>query len=217
MNLLWEKRNRPETYHKISIGGYIIYRLTGRTGVNRSDATFFGAYDLRKNEFNQEILDEMGLKYDIFPEVHRCEEIVGEVHAKAAVDCRLVPGIPVVGQADARAGWLGGGAIEIGDFQLNMGSVGCFGVIHNNYEFVESEIGYMMGITSPYTLEDTLVTIPNTLKGGHSLRYLRDNISNAENYTEQLTGVSTYDIFNLEAAKNITWKRWSDNFALLNG
>lgn len=205
VNLLWEKRNRPEIYRKIAkaltVGGYIIYRLTGKTGINRSDATFFGAYDLRKNEFNQAILDEMGLDPAMFPEVHLCEEVVGEVHAAAAVDCGLAAGIPVAGQADAMAGWIGGGAIEIGDFQSNLGSVGNFGIIHNSFDFVESEIGHLMGITSPYTIKDTLVTIPTTMTGGQSLRYLRDNLSHAEVNVEQMVGVSAYDLMNLEAAK----------------
>ncbi len=205
VNLLWEKRNRPENYRKIAkaltTGGYIVYRLTGKTGINRSDATFFGAYDLRKHEFDQTMVDAMGLEQAMFPKVHLCEEVVGEVHAAAAADCGLVAGIPVAGQADAMAGWLGGGAIEIGDFQSNLGSVGNFGIIHNNYEFVESEIGHLMGITSPYTIKDTLVTIPTTMTGGQSLRYIRDNISHTEIHAEQLVGISAYDLLNLEAAK----------------
>jgi ribulokinase len=205
VNLMWEKNNRPETYRNISkaltIGGYIIFRLTGKTGVNRSDATFFGAYDLRKNEFDQDILDMMGLDYTMFPEIHLCEDIVGEVHGEAASECGLVKGIPVVGQADAMAGWIGGGAVEIGDHQCNLGTVGAIGVIHNDFDFVESEIGSQIGITAPYTIKDTLVTIPATMTGGQALRYLRENLSQAEIQAEQIIGVSAYDMLNLEAAR----------------
>ncbi len=205
VNLLWEKRNRPDTYRQIAkaltVGGYIVYKLTGKYEINRSDATYYGAYDLRKNEFSQALLDEMGLDSTIFPSLHLCEDVVGEVHASAAADCGLVAGIPVAGQADAMAGWIGGGAIEIGDFQSNLGSVGNFGIIHNNFDFVESEIGHLMGITSAYTIKDTLVTIPTTMTGGQSLRYLRDNISHAEVHAEQLIGVSAYDLLNMEAVK----------------
>jgi ribulokinase len=205
VNLLWEKRNRPETYHKIykalTIGGYIIYRLTGKTGINRSDATFFGAYDLRKNQFDQDIVDRMGLEHAMFPEIHLCEDVVGEVHPSAASECGLVTGIPVAGQADAMAGWIGAGAIDIGDFQSNLGTVGNFGIIHRDYDFVESKDGYLMGITCPYTIKDTLVTIPTTMTGGQTLRFLRDTIAQSETQIEKQLGVSAYDLMTLQASK----------------
>jgi xylulokinase len=105
------------------------------------------------------------------------------------------------GQADACAGWIGAGAVEVGDFQSNLGTVGNFGIIHQDFDFVASPSGYLMGITCPYTLKDTLVTIPSTLTGGQSIRYLRDAISQQEIETERILGVSSYDLLNLEAAK----------------
>jgi xylulokinase len=206
VNLLWEKNNRPETYRQIwkalTMSGFIILKLTGKTVINRSDATFFGAYDLRKNEFSLEILDQIGVERNLFPEVHSCEEIIGQVTCQAASECGLAEGIPVAaGQADACAGWVGAGAIEVGDFQSNLGTVGNFGIIHQDFDFVASHTGYLIGITCPYTLRDTLVTIPSTMTGGQSLRYLRDAISQAEIQVEQSLGISSYDLLNLEAAK----------------
>jgi xylulokinase len=206
VNLMWERNNRPESFHKIdkalTIGGYIILKLTGKAVVNRSDATFYGAYDLRKNEFSALILDKIGIDRRLFPEVHASEDIVGEVTQAAASECGLAVGTAVAaGQADACAGWIGAGAVEVGDFQSNLGTVGNFGIIHQDFDFVASPSGYLMGITCPYTLKDTLVTIPSTLTGGQSIRYLRDAISQQEIETERILGVSSYDLLNLEAAK----------------
>lgn len=206
VNLMWERNNRRDSFHKIhkalTIGGYIILKLTGKAVVNRSDATFFGAYDLRRNQFSEVILDKIGIDRSLFPEVHTSEEIVGEVTKAAAAECGLAVGTAVAaGQADACAGWIGAGAVEVGDFQSNLGTVGNFGIIHQDFDFVTSTSGYLMGITCPYTLKDTLVTIPSTLTGGQSIRYLRDTISQQEVETERILGVSSYDLLNLQAAK----------------
>jgi xylulokinase len=60
-----------------------------------------------------------------------------------------------------------------------------------------------MGINFPYTVdcENTLITVPTTMTGGQSIRYLRDNFSQYEVETERVLGVSSYDLLNLEAAK----------------
>jgi ribulokinase len=206
INLLWEKHNRPDSfariYKAVTMSGYIVMKLTGRVTCNRTETTLYGSYDLRKERFDPEIHQKMGVDLNLFPDIFPCTEIIGEVTNEAAGECGLAAGIPVTaGQADANASWIGAGAIEIGDFQSNLGTVGNFGVIHNDFDFVSSEAGYQMGITIPYTLPGTLVTIPTTLTGGQCLRFLRDTIAQAELQTEHTLGVSVYDLFNLQAAK----------------
>jgi len=205
VNLMWEKKNRPDSYNKIykglTIGGYIVFLLTGKVTINRSDAALFGAYDLRKNKFDEKLIDDLGLDREHFPEVFLCEEVAGELTQEAAKAIGLLPGIPVAGQADAMAGWIGAGAINIGDFQSNLGTVGNFGIIHRDYDFVESEVGYLMGLTVPYTIKDMLVTIPSTMTGGQALRFLRDSISQAEIHAGKLLDISVYDLLTLEASK----------------
>ena len=202
---MWERNNRPESYKRIykglTIGSYIVYLLTGEAKINRSDAYFFGAYDIRKNKLDENIIDNLGLDQNHFAEVHPCDEIAGHVTGNAAKECGLVEGIPVASQADAMAGWIGAGATRIGDFQCNLGTVGNFGIIHQDYDFVQSQVGYLMGINSPYTIRDTLVTIPSTMTGGQSLRYIRDSFSNLEIEAERLLDVSVYDLLTLEASK----------------
>ena len=116
---------------------------------------------------------------------------------KAAEETGLVPGIPVAaGQADACAGWVGGGAIEEGDLQMNLGTCGNFGVIHRDTDFMETMI------VCPYTVdpEHTYVTIPTTTTGGQLMRYLRDKFSDLERAMEKLTpSLNAYDYLNLEA------------------
>jgi xylulokinase len=209
VNLLWEKSNRPQSYRRIykalTIDGFITLKLTGQAVLNKSAAGFYGvAYDLRTLDFDRDLLAEIGIDPDLMPDLYRCEEIVGEVTAEAAVQTGLAPGIPVAaGQVDCNAGYLGAGAVEEGDFQCNLGSVGNFGLVYNDIRFAFSPIGNLMGINFPYTVdcENTLITVPTTMTGGQSIRYLRDHFAQYEVETERVLGVSSYDLLNLEAAR----------------
>jgi xylulokinase len=206
VNLLWEKAHRPDRYGAIrkalTIDGYITLKLAGKATAHYSGAAFYGvAYDIRKRSFDEDLLSEIGISPELFPEIFNCDDIIGEVTPQAAEETGLSAGIPVAaGQVDCNASWLGAGATEIGDFQSNLGTVGNFGVIHRNSEYNFSEIGKLM-INFPYTVdsENTYVTVPTTLTGGQSLRYLRDTFSQIEVQAEQVLGVSAYDLLNLQA------------------
>ncbi|MCB0069052.1 MAG: carbohydrate kinase, partial [Caldilineaceae bacterium] len=119
VNLLWEKRNRPESFRRIdkalTIDGYITLKLTGKATLHYSGAAFYGvAYDLRRRRFDEELLAAIGIDPAILPDLVSCEAIVGEVTAEAAAATGLAPGIPVAaGQVDCNAGWVGAGAIGV--------------------------------------------------------------------------------------------------------
>lgn len=208
VNLMWEKKNRPETFKKVLYAltpdGFITLKLTGKPSLHYSAGSLYGvAYDIQKLEFQRELLDCIGIDPAILPPLYPCEEIVGQVTLQAAEQCGLVPGIPVAaGQVDCNASWIGAGAIEEGDFQSNLGTVGNFGIIHKSKEFIFSPVGSLM-INFPYTVnsKEMLVTVPTTMTGGQSIRYLRDTISQVEVETERVLGVSSYDLLNLQAEK----------------
>ncbi len=208
VNVLWEKRNRPDDYRRIhkvlTIDGYITLKLTGKAVLHYSGAAFYGvAYDLRAGCFDMEMLAELGIDPGLLPELYSCEDIVGEVTEQAASETGLVKGIPVAaGQVDCNASWVGGGAIDVGDFQSNLGSVGNFGIVHQNTAFNFSDTGKLM-INFPYTVNSmsTYVTVPTTMTGGLCIRYLRDVCSQYETEMERVLGLSSYDLLNMQAER----------------
>ncbi len=203
VNILWEKNNRPEGYKKIykalTIDGYIRYKLTGITSMNYSAGSFYGvAYDIRKLKFDNKLLNKIGVNPEFMPEGYACEEIIGTVTKKAAKETGLTPGIPVPGgQVDCNAAWVGAGAINIGDIQMNLGTCGNFGIIHQNDNLMNTMINF------PYTVDsqDTFITAATTTTGGQSIRYIRDNFSPIELQIEKIIDVDSYDLLNLEARK----------------
>lgn len=203
VNILWEKENRPESYKKIykalTIDGYITSKFTGKYTVNYSAATFYGiVYDLRKNEFNNEMIKLIGLDKNILPDLCDCDEVIGSITKEASIESGLTTDTLVAGgQVDCNAGWLGGGAIHAGDIQLNLGTCGNFGIIHKDANFLDTMIAF------PYTVnaKDTYITVPTTTTGGQALRYIRDNFSHAERAAESLCGMDVYEMLNIQAEK----------------
>ncbi|MFC2029699.1 FGGY-family carbohydrate kinase [Chloroflexota bacterium] len=200
VNLMWERNNRPESFRKIwkalTIDGYIRLKLTGKATVNYSNASFYGvAYNLRTNAFDQGILAEIGIDPAILPEAFPCQSIVGQVTGAAASETGLSRGTPVAaGQADACAGWVGAGAIEVGDTQLNLGTCGVVGIVHQETTFLDTMINF------PYTVDNTYINIFCTQTGGQLLRYMRDNCSPLEVAMEDIVeSFSAYDYLNMQA------------------
>lgn len=203
VNLMWEKQNRPEQFKRVwkalTIDGYIRLKLTGKATSNFSSGAWWGvAYDIRKNRFNEDVLRKIGLDPAIMPDFHSCEEVVGSVTPRAAGETGLPEGIPVpAGSVDCNAGWVGGGSIDPGDIQINLGTCGVMGVVHRNPGLI---VDAMMNCTYTTDSRNTFAMVAATTTGGQALRYLRDNFSQLEVAAENLVpGLDSYDMLNLEA------------------
>jgi len=203
VNLMWEKKHRPESFRKLykalTIDGYIRLKLTGRATANFSSAAFFGvAYDLKNNCFDQTLMQEIGLDPEILPELFACEEIIGETLPDAAKAAGLVPGIPVAaGSVDCNAGWMGGGAVCAGDIHINLGTCGVIGVIHEDPELI---VDTMINCSYVTDSRRVFATVAATTCGGQSLRYLRDTFSQLEVATEKaVPGFSAYESMERQA------------------
>jgi xylulokinase len=182
----------------LSIDGFVTYKLTKVFSAHYSGAAFYGvAYDLLKRAFNQEILKTIGLSESLFPKLFRCEDIVGHVTEEASKACSLAVGTAVcAGQVDCNAGWSGAGAINVGDIQMNLGTCGNFGIIHDAPVFHASMIAFNYTTDS----EKTFITVPTTTTGGHLIRYVRDTFYKTEMQKTALEGKDIYDLINEEAS-----------------
>jgi xylulokinase len=183
----------------LTIDGFIRLKLTRKATANFSSGAFFGvAYDVRKNTINEHMMNKIGIKMDLLPDFHSCEEIVGYVTAEAAQETGLAAGTPVAaGSVDCNAGWIGGGAVEAGDIHINLGTCGVIGVIHSDPDLIVDTM-----INCSYTTDsrNVFATIAATTTGGQSIRYLRDNFSHMEVAMEKLIpSFDAYDYLEKEA------------------
>ncbi len=208
VNLLWMKQHRPELWERIAkaltIDGFVTMRLTGCPTLNRSSAAFMGvAYDLRRCEFDESILAAIGIPRDKLPELVDCDEVVGQLRAEVADRLGLPAGVKVVGgQVDCNAAWIGGGATKPGDFQINLGTCGVIGVVHEEKSFIDTDAG-RLAVNIPYTTDvrNVYSAVAVTMTGGQVLRYLRDVIGGIERSAAGSLGIDAYDLLTLEASK----------------
>lgn len=203
VNLLWEKENRPSDYKKIykalTIDGYIRLKLTGKATAHDSAGIYYGvAYNLKEHRFEKEIMNLLGISEELLPDFFKCEDIVGRVSNQAAKETGLaVKTVVAGGQVDCNAGWIGGGACEIGDIQMNLGTCGNIGIIHKEEPFPG-----MFNFQYTTDCRNTYITATTTQTGGQALRYLRENFSQLEKAMESLVpGLDSYDYLNMEAEK----------------
>ena len=207
VNLLWEKNNRPDSFNRIykalTIDGFITLKLTGNACLSHGGAGFYGvAYNVLEEQFDEKLLDEIGIPASLMPDIRRCEDVAGEITAEAAAATGLAAGTPVsAGQVDFNASCIAAGITEEGDIMSNLGTVGNFGVVHKSPEFIYSDVGRAM-INVAFTIDskNTYITIPSTTTGGQSIRYIRDRFSRYEMEVERVLGVSSYDLLNMQAS-----------------
>jgi sugar (pentulose or hexulose) kinase len=204
VSMLWLARHEPDAFATaakgLTIDGFVAMRLTGRPTLNRSCAAFFGvAYDIRRCRFDETVLGELEIPADKLPELVDCDEVIGTVAADVASRLGVTPDCAVVGgQVDCNAAWIGGGAVAPGDFQLNLGTCGVIGIVHDRPEFLSTPAGRQV-VNIPYTTDVRRVysAVAVTMTGGQVLRYLRDVIGAQERADAESFGVDAYDLLAL--------------------
>lgn len=207
VSMLWLARNEPAAFARaatgLTIDGFVAMRLTDRATLNRSCAAFYGiAYDIRRCRFDESVLAELDIPVQKLPELVDCDEVIGTITAEVASRLGVSPRCTVVGgQVDCNAAWIGGGAVEPGDFQLNLGTCGVIGVVHSRPEFLSTPAGRQV-VNIPYTTDVRRVysAVAVTMTGGQVLRYLRDVIGAAECEAAATLKVSAYDLLTRLAA-----------------
>jgi len=126
--LLWLRKNEPESFSKIKTvvepKDYVRFRLTGELGTDVSDASGSCLFDVARRRWCGELIAELGLPRDIFPEACGSAEPAGCVTAQAASLTGLAEGTPVfAGGGDAPLSTVGMG-LRPGSVGVTLGTSG---------------------------------------------------------------------------------------------
>ncbi|GBE27115.1 xylulose kinase [bacterium BMS3Bbin03] len=131
--LLWLKENEPHIYRKmccfLDVGGYLLYRSTGRMIIDWTGASVFGM-NLKKKTWLTGVFRYVGLDPSKFPPLVRSTAVVGTLTPQAAKDLGLLEGTPVVaGAGDAPSAAVGSGSVGEGEGHAYIGTSGWVGVV----------------------------------------------------------------------------------------
>lgn len=98
--LLWAKETLPEVFEKaykfLVPTDFLRTRLTKDFCTDPTCANGTQMFDTEKQMWNWELVDNLGIRHDLFPRVHPTGKVVGEVTKEAAKEMGLNEGTPVI-------------------------------------------------------------------------------------------------------------------------
>jgi xylulokinase len=200
--ILWVRDNEPEVFAQVRKfllpKDYIRFKLTGEFASEVSDASGTNLFDVRRRKWSDEVVQTLGLKRSILPEVFESPEITGRVTRDAARRTGLPEGVPVVGGGgDQAAGGVGNGVVEPGIVSCTIGSSGVV------FAFTEEPRldpkGRMQ--TFCHAVPGKWHVMGVTQGAGLSLRWFRDQLGGAETLVGKSTGRDPYELLTEEAAQ----------------
>lgn len=176
-SLLWMKRHEPEVYdriHRVMLPkDYIRYCLTGIIGSDFSDACATLAFSVRNRRWCVELIERVGLRTDIWPEVGESSQVAGHVCAAAAAQTGLSEHTRVVyGAGDSSAQLTGNGVTREGIMACNIGTASQIAAVVSQPLYDRQ----MRLQTWCHTVADRWYVQGGTLNGGSTLSWLKKKV-----------------------------------------
>lgn len=200
--ICWVKSHEPDIYarcrHILLPKDYIRYRLTGEFATEVSDASGMQLLDIRSRGWSAVVLEKLGIDRRLLPEIYESAEITGRVSACAAGETGLKTGTPVAGGAgDNAAAAIGAGIVREGSAFTTIGSSAVI--------YALSDAPRIDGAGRVHSLCASVPgkwTVMSCTQGaGLSLKWLRDNVCQAEVQRAQAQGQSTYGLMDRMAGE----------------
>ena len=126
-SLLWLQEHEPDLYRRAAFAlqpkDWLACQLTGRIQTDPSDASATLLYDLHAEGWHEPLLERMGLRRDLLPEIRASTDIAGTLTPSAARALGLPSGIPVmIGAGDTASAMVGSGLHSSSATQLTVGT-----------------------------------------------------------------------------------------------
>jgi xylulokinase len=174
---MWYRDNMPDmftkTYKILGSKDYCNYLLTGKIFTDHSYASGSGVYDLKSNCYRDDFIKASGLDAELFPEIIKSHDKVGNLLPSAAKALGLTTNTTVIcGGVDNSCMALGARGFKPGRAYTSLGSSSWIAVIDDK-PIIDAK-------TKPFVFShvvDGLYTSATSIfAAGSSLRWVRDNI-----------------------------------------
>jgi len=171
------KQNHPDLFARINkfvlptdfIRGELLGGLDHST--DQTNAFGTGLFNTRESRWHDEMIRELGLSLELFPEVHPASDIAGTLHADIADLLGLQKTIPIiVGGGDNQMSMLGSGlSSPASPLLINIGTAAQISMVTSDYIRVPD-------VDTRSFFKGTYALVGASLAGGGSYQWLRDGI-----------------------------------------
>lgn len=184
--LLWFMQNEPEKYKKtetfVMAKDYLRYVMTGVLNTDSTDAGNTLLYDEERNQWNQKLIKQLGIRAEIFPEVKQATDYIGTVREEIAQQCGLDPHTAVYcGGADMACSQLGTGSFQEGVLAVTLSTSGqiCMHISG------KKERGYGKLTFHPSILKNRGYAMGSVFSGGLALNWGYQMLSGRHHMTKE--------------------------------
>lgn len=185
--LLWVKENEPDIWRKVKTfllpKDYVRYRMTGKLGMDYSDATGTVLLDVKQKAWSKLICKTFDLPLCICPPLIQSIDCVGKVSDNYAAFSGLDTHTAVFGgAADNAAGAVGAGILSP---NMALSSIGTSGVVLKYEE--NSDVNYQGKLQfEDHAIPGAFYSMGVTLAAGYSLKWFKNNFCQDQTFTEML-------------------------------
>ena len=199
--ILWLRDEEPENFERMKVfvcpKDYLRYRMTGRIGIDVSDASGTGFFDTKNRRWSESLIALAGLDAGIFPEAHESTELAGTVTREIADLTGLPEGTSVYyGGGDAVIQTTGAGLIKPGILGVVIGTAGNVAMGLDAFHGNPGGELQMFCNNAPGLWH----ALGCTLAAGGAYRWYRDELCRDYSAEAKASGRSVYDLMGENAS-----------------
>ncbi|TVP67484.1 MAG: gluconokinase [Leptolyngbya sp. LCM1.Bin17] len=200
VKLAWLRHDHPDLMQRaarlISIKEYVLYQLLGRYVVDHAIAAATGLLNLESLNWDQEALAVAGVKASALSDLVPTTTVLRGLKPSMATAMGLAVDTPlVIGASDGVLSNLGVGAIAPGLVAVTVGTSGAVRAVVNQPITDPQERLFCYPLTEQHWVIGGAVN-----NGGIVLRWVRDQLADAEVATAKRLGKDVYELLTLMAA-----------------
>ena len=187
----WLREHKPEVFENaayfLSVPDYLALKMTGIPAVDISDAGINQLCDIRRREYDEQLLSFAGIQRGQLPDILPSGTVIGNLTPEAAEELGLSENtVLVTGAHDQYAVALGAGACHDGDILIGSGTCWVVTAISENADFAS---GLSQSVAAVPGMWGSLQSLSS---GGICLDWLRNKVSGE--------GTLSYEALNREVA-----------------
>ena len=205
--VMWVKEHCPEEYAKtkkiLLMQDFIVYRLTGKAQIDYSLVTRTMAFDIRKLQWSDEVLNVAGVDKTLFSKPVPTGTSAGTVRPEMREKLGLAPDTIIVSVShDQVAAAIGSGVFDESATVDGAGTVQCLTPVFRSYNAAKmAENTYAI---VPFIKEGCYVTYGFSYTGGALVKWFVDNMAGHALQKANEQGVNIYDFLEGELSDEPT-------------